>query len=891
MHTSSAPLGSWVPMVNYYAPTKSYLTAQDHFAGCGGGALGLDAAGIEITISCNHDQRSVNTHQRNFPHHPHYVTDITRVNPADFARTDIGLFTPECFPAGTLILTTRGLVPIEQVQVGDLVMTHQGRWRPVEAARSSHANTVISRGMGHYGLESTAAHPFYSRTRKRFGHRQEFLYSEPDWTPAGQLAGKAWATPKTFAPLSVPPIEGRRGQPFSQEFWWMVGRWLGDGLVRIRERSAEVTICCGKHEAAELRERLNFAPEASRTRARTGELHWTERELRTAVLFQTAHIALAKWLVSNFGRRAHGKTIPAWALSMPTEDRRALLEGYISADGHRRGRGKDNKAVKTYAVTVSKSLAIGTRLLASSLDYHVSISRNLTNSTSIEGRSINARPTYQLGWVENRQHEYGASIEGHIWLPVKEVVAGRSQVEVFNLQVAEDESYVADGLVVHNCKFHTKARGMGLKFQSQLLLWDDVQPDDPNATRSRMLMNEVLRFVAYHRYWAVVVENVVECYFYWSGMPQWLQTMSDLGYDGELICFNSQFAPDHPHAAPQSRERGYYVFWRRDIGRRPNLELRPPACCEHCNEEINAVQCWKDLRKPKIGKWKQQYLYRCPRCANEVRPRYTPVWTALDFSIPMPTLGERKEPLEESTLRRIRAGMAKFGYNPLLLDLGLNYQRKDGSEAVRAWPLSEAAPTQTTAQTLGFLVPMAYDHLPSPLNEVAPTMTARNDVGVVLPFNPFMVEMHGTSTARSITEPCGSVLAGGNHHGICAPAAFAGFLSSYYSGSDQNGLIVEPCPTIPTVDRHALVRVPENLRLEDVRFRMLDPNRELKRIMGFPANYVILGSKRDQTRQLGNSLTPNVIAEIIFRVREILAPELVGKTLFPVVGRSTALAA
>lgn len=32
-----------------------------------------------------------------------------------------------CFPAGTLIITKRGFVPIEDVVVGDLVLTHKNR--------------------------------------------------------------------------------------------------------------------------------------------------------------------------------------------------------------------------------------------------------------------------------------------------------------------------------------------------------------------------------------------------------------------------------------------------------------------------------------------------------------------------------------------------------------------------------------------------------------------------------------------------------------------------------------------------------------------------------------------------------------------------------------------
>jgi DNA (cytosine-5)-methyltransferase 1 len=59
--------------------------------------------------------------------------------------------------------------------------------------------------------------------------------------------------------------------------------------------------------------------------------------------------------------------------------------------------------------------------------------------------------------------------------------------------------------------------------------------------------------------------------------------------------------------------------------------------------------------------------------------------------------------------------------------------------------------------------------------------------------------------------------------------------------------------TVDTRDRRALV-LPE-LDVDDCGFRMLEPH-EIKVAMAFPADYVILGNKREQTRQCGNALTP-----------------------------------
>lgn len=63
---------------------------------------------------------------------------------------------PRCLPPGMRVLTRAGLVPIERVQVGDEVLTHRGRWRAV--------TTTMARPFagGLYclnGLHATADHP------------------------------------------------------------------------------------------------------------------------------------------------------------------------------------------------------------------------------------------------------------------------------------------------------------------------------------------------------------------------------------------------------------------------------------------------------------------------------------------------------------------------------------------------------------------------------------------------------------------------------------------------------------------------------------------------------------------------------------------------------------
>ena len=180
---------------------------------------------------------------------------------------------PACFPAGTLVLTDAGYLPIEQINVGDRVLTHMGRWRRVTATMRREADTVTVTGHGHPGLETTAAHPFLSRTRQPRWRGGPFAIGTVEWTPAERLAGRFWASITEIERLPVPPVSGR-GMEFTTEFWWLIGRWLGDGNVQRRKPHASrrgeqsgacFRCCCGHGECEALSDRLErFAPPPNR---------------------------------------------------------------------------------------------------------------------------------------------------------------------------------------------------------------------------------------------------------------------------------------------------------------------------------------------------------------------------------------------------------------------------------------------------------------------------------------------------------------------------------------------------------------------------------------------------------------------------------------------------
>ncbi len=158
----------------------------------------------------------------------------------------------------------------------------------------------------------------------------------------------------------------------------------------------------------------------------------------------------AQWLVANFGRRSGGKRVPSWLLGAPEELRRAFLEQYRMGDGHwdeRKGRWQLSSA--------SKELIIASRLLGQSLGCTCGYSWVDPKVTHIAGRELQATPqrSHRLTLTVSGRN---ATVEdGVAWQKIRRVEPA-GKCDVFDLSIAEDNSYVVDGLI----SFTTGATGL-----------------------------------------------------------------------------------------------------------------------------------------------------------------------------------------------------------------------------------------------------------------------------------------------------------------------------------------------------------------------------------------------------------------------------------------------
>ena len=431
-----------------------------------------------------------------------------------------------CFVAGTMVLTIDGYRPIEDLAVGDLVLTHLGRWRQVTSTmvrEDAPLHTIKAQGVPE--IVCSDEHPFYTRKYNRVYANRVSVRADgdPEWTPARDVGTSMYLG-------QVLPSE--EADTHSIPFWWLVGRYLADGWrvdhLNRPDGNGRVVICANKQEATDLRARIKDAGFAA-----------TPSDERTAIKFHITNSPLYRFL-EQFGKYAHGKRLPGWVLGLPTDKARALLDGYSSGDGYREKNRKSGRCC-TRITTVSKSLALGMALLAQRAYGVVASIRivEVPRTKIIEGRTVNQRNFYV---VTVPDHNRSAYVEGDYgWKKVRSNTPCGTGV-VFNISVDEDESYVADGAIVHNCQPFSLAGKQGANTDERNRWPDTIRVIRDVRPKYAFLENVPGLLTGGHGYFGTVLGD-----------------LATSGYDATWSCL-----PASAVGAPHRRDRLWILATRDD---------------------------------------------------------------------------------------------------------------------------------------------------------------------------------------------------------------------------------------------------------------------------------------------------------------------------------------
>jgi len=381
-----------------------------------------------------------------------------------------------CLLSGSLIETANGLQPIETIQIGNTVRTQQGNWQTVSRTFCRpFAGTVVRFNV--FGIPEqismTHNHPVW--VLKQADIRQCYGSAADKRRRHTVRNGKTCITCKTEVSLDLQwynavnvtvgdyvayPVRSPGTKVVGASKAYLLGRYTGDGFLLIQKRGRKrdgapyargIAISAGGNDPS-----LQYITDAATAVLGRKPSICADRKALRVTLY---NVPLASDIQRMIGTGSHKKHCNAAIFDLCEEDRLALLAGWLDSDGHVDdiGRGRFS--------TVSRQLADDCQKLF----WGLGIPATVHKETTVDGfsdkpvdiyvvfisRTAVARlATYSYKarniTSSKKQHAKAFLLHDYMLLPVQQIIQEYEEADVFNMAVAQDETYIA-GFAVHNC--------------------------------------------------------------------------------------------------------------------------------------------------------------------------------------------------------------------------------------------------------------------------------------------------------------------------------------------------------------------------------------------------------------------------------------------------------
>lgn len=529
------------------------------------------------------EQPAVIAHNSLFPQYSERnLGDMTKI---DWDKVDVQgeidwlTYSTPCFVCGTLIHTQRGLIPIESVTTEDNVLTHTNQWRKVvELMAHRHIGGMIKlRTMMTEEIRCTDNHPFYAR--KRYRRENKRFFEAPTWISAKKLTKDYYLGYPINQSEKYPEwkgvIDNRWGHHKisnklslffpNKYFWYLMGRYIGDGWKRESKYGNSIIICYSDRNKDAIFAALENL-----------EIHYNVEECRTANKIHIHSNEMFEF-VDRYGYYAHGKRIDRETLDLPKFLLEAFLDGYMDSDGCTDGKHRK-------ITTVSRELAYNLMECVAKV-YHAPSKLyycKRPKQTVIEGRVVNQRDTFSITWKQESNKQDKAFYEdGFIWYPIREVQQYNDDVFVYNMEVEEDHSYIANNAIVHNCQSisnsglrHGMAKGSGTR--SAILWYTEAAI---RKLRPKFLLQENVKAM-------IGKKNVAD-------FNEWQKVVEDCGYTNYYTVMNAK-----DYGIPQNRERVFMLSVRKDLNLPTFVFPKPFPLAEEVADYLDDVTDTKYYLQP-----------------------------------------------------------------------------------------------------------------------------------------------------------------------------------------------------------------------------------------------------------------------------------------------------
>lgn len=330
-----------------------------------------------------------------------------------------------CFASGTLVLTKRGYIPIENIEPNnDEVLTNSGTWQKVVAKMKTAENAKVIKvnAIGVPNLISTPDHKLMAKRKDKNKNKNYLHQVNEEWVMAKDVEN-------CYLKFIIPP---EVDSSISETEWWIIGRYLADGHVDVRGHQFFLSIGDTKWD--------DFVNRAEKHIGCVAQ----HKGCKQVGLIELSDDA--KEILKKCGDKAHNKNVPYEGLCLNSKLSKCLCEGYLSGDGFNMPDGKIT------ATSVSRALLLGIQIV-----YYKAYGRigaiysgRDARQHEIEGRIVNAKKEWIFTVSPNYTFNVVDKEKDVIWKKVKSI-KDYGTSDVWSIEVENDHSYIAEGCVVKNC--------------------------------------------------------------------------------------------------------------------------------------------------------------------------------------------------------------------------------------------------------------------------------------------------------------------------------------------------------------------------------------------------------------------------------------------------------
>jgi len=354
-----------------------------------------------------------------------------------------------CIAGNSPVYTRDGLKPMADVEVGDEVLTHEGRFMPVTAHWSNGVKeTVDVKYGGHggnYDVTATGDHEFLNQdgewvelddlespahpslpSEESFPERISMVEYTSRLSERKQekevVSDGGLVKLKNMSNYSDRDFDGQMSQPSAvventDDLGWLFGLFMAEGDVY----GSDVRFTLGSHET-ELADRMisvaedTFDCPVSISESSHG--NWIQYRISSAFV--------ADLFVTQLGTGVAEKRIPEWIGRAPESYRESFLQGVLDGDGHRK-ESSDKLALANPTLVYECSLLA--RSVGRDVSFKLDKRREISSNDTSEVLISDSKDSDRMGL---------------------KTTAGDS-VEVFDMEVAGDHSFAVGDFIVHNC--------------------------------------------------------------------------------------------------------------------------------------------------------------------------------------------------------------------------------------------------------------------------------------------------------------------------------------------------------------------------------------------------------------------------------------------------------